>query len=167
MTVHAFNNINVQTEPQSDALIRYRDCDAYGHLHNMRYADYLLDAREDHLREHYALDPLTYAKTHGQGWFIAQTQLRYFLPASAGERVKIATRLFAFDPKNLHVEGPMYGASGDLCALLWWRFRAVDVKTGKPSEHNNEFMALCERVVMPLPEPNTFESRSQTVDRRL
>jgi YbgC/YbaW family acyl-CoA thioester hydrolase len=156
-----------QTELWSDAIVRYRDCDAYGHLHNTRYADYFLDAREDHLREHYGLDPLEHAKMRGQGWFVTQTQLRHFSPASAGEQVKIATRLFDFDRKKLDVEGRMYGSNGELRALVWWRFRAVDMKTGRPGEHDDEFMALCDRVVMPLPEPSSFEGRSKAVDRRL
>ncbi len=42
--------------PHSLYTIRFTDCDPFGHLNNGRYIDYLLNAREDHLKTEYGVD---------------------------------------------------------------------------------------------------------------
>ena len=34
---------------ESEALIRFPDCDPFNHLNNAHYLDYFINAREDHL----------------------------------------------------------------------------------------------------------------------
>ncbi len=43
-------------EPVSNVVIRFQDCDPFGHLNNARYIDYFINAREGHLVEYYNLD---------------------------------------------------------------------------------------------------------------
>ena len=126
----------------------------------------MLDAREDHLRDVYGIDLVVWAKTLGVGWVVTSSKIRHFAPGAVSERVRIFTRLISFDEKTLHVEARMYGAAGDLKALLWWSFRAIDTRTGKPREHDAEFMKFCENVVYPV-QPDTFDERVRTVSRQL
>ena len=50
------NEETIVKEPTSSVIIRFQDCDPFGHLNNARYLDYFINAREDHLAEYYDLD---------------------------------------------------------------------------------------------------------------
>ena len=52
---------------QSFYTVRFSDCDPLRHLNNARYIDYMLNAREDHLKEHYQMDLADFYKK-GTGW---------------------------------------------------------------------------------------------------
>ena len=43
------------TELESTAVIRFQDCDPFGHLNNARYIDYFLNARQDQIAAAYGL----------------------------------------------------------------------------------------------------------------
>ena len=45
--------ISTNKTPSSLFKIRFNDCDMFGHLNNARFIDYLINARQDHLKEHY------------------------------------------------------------------------------------------------------------------
>ena len=156
-----------EREPSSEYRIRFRDCDPFGHLHNTRYADYMLDAREEHLLETYGIDLVDWAKTRGLGWVVVGTKIRHFAAAGVSETVRVFTRLFSFDEKSLNVEARMYGKSGDLKALLWWSFRAIETRTGRPREHDAEFMRFCEAIAYPVPAPESFDDRARSIPRQL
>ena len=126
----------------------------------------MLDAREDHLRDVYGIDLVAWAKTLGSGWVVTGSKIRHFAPVGVSEAVRIFTRLISFDEKSLHVEARMYGNCGDLKAVLWWSFRAIDIRTGKPREHEAEIMKFCEGVVFPV-QPDSFDERVRTISRHL
>ena len=46
----------MEKTPKSRDKIRFTDCDMFGHLNNSRYLDYLINAREDHLKDFYNFD---------------------------------------------------------------------------------------------------------------
>jgi acyl-CoA thioester hydrolase len=43
----------MEKTPISFYTVRFNDCDPLGHLNNSKYIDYFLNAREDHLKEHF------------------------------------------------------------------------------------------------------------------
>ncbi|MGZ3509419.1 MAG: acyl-CoA thioesterase [Vulcanimicrobiaceae bacterium] len=150
-----------EREPSSISRIRLRDCDAFGHLHNSRFIDYFMEAREDQLRACYDLDLVEHARKTGQTWLVTNSQIRYFAPAAYGSQVQIVTRLYAHDDARLHVEGRMYdSAQATLLALFWCTFRAVQLPEGRPSSNHGSISELLERVVYPIPE-STFEERAR------
>ena len=51
-------------EPESRVIVRFQDCDPFGHLNNSRYLDYLINARKDHLVAAYGFDIYERAKLH-------------------------------------------------------------------------------------------------------
>jgi len=153
-----------EQEPASDLIVRLRDCDAFGHLHNSRYIDYFLDAREDHLRRFYDFDLLEYGKRSGLGWVISKTQVRYLEPIRLGAPVRAITRLIGYDSRSLHVEGRLLVGTR-LCAVLWTLFRAIDLSTGRPVEQNAEVMRLAEGIYAPLVGDPTFDERVASLPR--
>jgi len=154
----------LERELVSELRVRMRDCDVHGHLHNTRYVDYVLDARDDQLRT-YGLDLLEFGHRTGLSWFVTMNQVRFYEPAKIGALLRVVTRLTSYDEHRLHVEGRVYGSEERLCALVWCTFRVIDLSTGAPAEHNDELMQLFRRAVLPLPSAPTFEERARSIER--
>ena len=67
-------------------------------------------------------------------------QIAFFSPAKMMERVCIRTRLIHATERNLVVEGLMLDEkAGQLKAVLWMQFTYVDLTTGRPSRHPDDF----------------------------
>src|SRR6185436_2250565 len=94
---------------QSFYTIRFSDCDPFRHLNNARYIDYLLNAREDHLRDHYQMD-LAHFYRQGTGWVVMQHEIIYLRPASFNESVCIRSGLLNSSTTHLDVEMLMLDA---------------------------------------------------------
>src|SRR4030095_9024119 len=99
--------------PASVMTIRFQDCDPFNHLNNGRYVDYFLNAREDHLLEHYDLDIYRIARATGLSWVVSTSQIAYVKPAFLMEKVRIASQLIAYGRKHVVVEMRMMDASGE------------------------------------------------------
>lgn len=126
--------------PASDYIIRFGDCDPFGHLNNARYIDYFMNAREDHLRENYTLTLDTYHK-QGYGWVVGGHEIRYLKPARYNEAVKIQSQLIDVQPDLLLAELCMFDQEGKhLKSIMWSSFYFIDLKTGKKDTHPRELM---------------------------
>lgn len=133
----------IDKHPKSQVVVRFQDCDAFGHLNNARYIDYFLNARDDHLRDYYRFDLAQHARTHRSNWVVTQHQIAYLRPASPGETVTIQTGLIHATDSALKVEGLMFDeAEQTLKAVLWTTFRYVDLSSGRPSRHPDEVATL-------------------------
>lgn len=125
--------------PHSLYVIRFTDCDLFGHLNNGRYIDYLLNAREDHLRAEYSLD-LTEFYKQGVSWLVAGHEISYIRPAEYNELVCIKSTLIRAETGSLLVEMQMMDEKQThLKALMWTKFIHVNVKTGRREEHTEPF----------------------------
>jgi acyl-CoA thioester hydrolase len=128
-------------EPESTAVIRFQDCDPFGHLNNARYIDYFMNARSDQIAEHYGLQLLQEGES--KSWVVTKSQIAYFVPAKMMERVRIRTRLIHATERSLVVEGLMLDEKAShLKAMLWVEFTYVDLISGRPSRHPEELMHL-------------------------
>lgn len=143
----------------SKTKIRFQDCDPLNHLNNSKYLDYLINAREDQLIEHYDLDIFENAKKTGTTWVVGSHQIAYVRPANVMEIVTIESQLLHYGKKQLLVEIRMYNESKtELKAVLWSSFVHFNVLNGKAHEHNENFIALFESVVLPVTE-TSFDER--------
>ncbi len=137
----------IEKHPQSTTVIRFQDCDAFGHLNNARFINYFINAREDHLRTYYDFDLYAHARASGENWLVTRHQVAYLRPAMLGEVVRITTRLIDVTADALTVEGVMADASDrQLKAVQWTTFRYVSLHNGRPTTHPSEVMALLQRV---------------------
>jgi acyl-CoA thioester hydrolase len=134
---------------QSFYTIRFSDCDPFRHLNNARYIDYMLNAREDHLRDHYQMDLADYYR-RGMGWVVLQHEIIYLRPASFNESVCIRSALIDTSPGHLQVEMLMLDATQkQLKALLHTKFVPVSLTTGKKEPHSPEFMEFISDKILP------------------
>src|ERR1700722_13770800 len=83
---------NMERTPVSFYTVRFNDCDPLGHLNNARYLDYFLNAREDHLRDHYGIDLRVWFE-RGDAFVVHSHEIRYLRPALYNESVAIQTEL--------------------------------------------------------------------------
>jgi YbgC/YbaW family acyl-CoA thioester hydrolase len=120
--------------------VRFSDCDPLGHLNNARYIDYMLNAREDHLKQFYQV---TLPDFHKQGlaWVVRRHEIQYVRPAFYNEIVCIESRLIELGESHLLVEMLMFDEKETaLKAIVWTNFTSVDIKTGRKKEHPATFM---------------------------
>jgi acyl-CoA thioester hydrolase len=133
---------------QSDYVIRFSDCDLFGHLNNARYIDYFLNAREDHLKKYYDMDLTTFFK-QGLSWFVAGHEILYLRPAQYNERVKINSSLFHATNDGLWVELTMTDENEThVKSIMWTKFVPVNPKTGKKEIHPPSFMDFVNQVLV-------------------
>ncbi|MEJ8802171.1 acyl-CoA thioesterase [Pontibacter sp. H249] len=126
---------------ESDVLIRFEDCDPFGHLNNGRYIDYFFNAREDQLREQYEFDVYAHIKQSGNAWVVASNQIAYLREVKFMEWVTVRTSLMHYDASNLYTEYLMlHKETGAVLAILWSRFAYVNMKKGQRAEHAPELM---------------------------
>ncbi|MCP2043953.1 thioesterase family protein [Pontibacter sp. HSC-36F09] len=134
---------------ESKALIRFEDCDPFGHLNNGRYIDYYLNAREDQLRDNYDLDIYALGKTTGKAWVVASNQLAYLREVKFMETVTIRTCLRWYSSSDLMMEGQMVDPkTGAIISVIWTRFTYVDIRKGLKAEHSEELTTLFSSVAI-------------------
>ncbi|RZK22484.1 MAG: acyl-CoA thioesterase [Hymenobacter sp.] len=156
--------------PETQHRIHFQDCDMLGHLNNARYLDYLLNAREDQVAEHYDLNMGELARAQRAAWVITKHHLSYLKPARQGVLVHIRTQLIHFDNQNLVVEMQMRSADGfRLLALLWSEMAFVQLPAGTRLDHSDALMDMLEQVDVPGIDydPDGFDERVKAVRQEL
>lgn len=132
--------------------IRFGDCDPFRHLNNARYIDYFLNAREDHLLDHYQMDLADFYRK-GLGWVVMQHEIIYLRPASFNEKVCILSGLPDAGSEHLLVEMLMLDEKQrQLKALLHTRFVPINLVTGKKEPHSPEFMSFLSDKILGKPD---------------
>lgn len=127
-------------QPRSFYTIRFNDCDPMGHLNNARYIDYMLNAREDHLKQAYQITLPEYLK-QGIAWVVRRHDIQYVRPAFYNENVCIESRLIELGESHVLVEMLMFDEKQTtLKAIMWTNFTSIDVKTGRRKDHPAAFM---------------------------
>lgn len=134
-------------EPESTAVIRFQDCDPFGHLNNARYIDYFFNARQDHLAKYYAFQLFDSKAT--ENWVVTKNQIAYLRPARLMEEVLIRTRLIHMADDILVVEAQMLdGRNQRLKAVGWSEFAYITLATGRKAKHSDDLMRLFAAVIV-------------------
>ncbi|MEL1245843.1 acyl-CoA thioesterase [Flavobacterium sp. DGU11] len=122
--------------------IRFSDCDPFKHLNNSGYIDYMLNAREDHLKEFHDID-MTELYKKGSGWMVSKHEIVYLSPALYSEMVCIESALIKLSDDTLLVEMVMWDVQRQqLKAVLWTKFIHINLQTGKRDRHPEWFLEI-------------------------
>ncbi|MEZ4874009.1 MAG: acyl-CoA thioesterase [Flavobacteriaceae bacterium] len=144
---------------ESKTVIRFQHCDPFNHLNNSEYLNYLVNAREDQLIEHYGIDIYKMGREEGKSWVVGSNQIAYLRPAWLMEEVTIQSQLLTYTTSSIQVELRMYNASKtELKAVMWSQYVHFNLREQRRETHSNGFMELFESVKNPLPQ-KTFEER--------
>ncbi|MAU00856.1 MAG: thioesterase [Anaerolineaceae bacterium] len=146
---------------ESTAVIRFQDCDPFGHLNNARYVDYFMNARTDQLQAHYDFNIFAVGQEIDSNWVVSKTEIAFLLPAMLMESVRIQTQLIWTTQRKLVVEGIMLDATGrQIKSVAWVEFTFVNLANGRPASHTEELMELFHAVqVSNIYENSTFDER--------
>ena len=126
--------------PSSVSKIRFSDCDMFGNVNNSRYLDYLLDAREDHLKHSHGFDAQKYYQ-NDLGWVVGNHEISYLKPAVYNEMVKIQSTLLLVENDHLVYESIMMNEQEThLKTIMRTKMIPINIKTGKRVEHQSDFM---------------------------
>ncbi len=148
---------------ESKSKIRFQDCDPLNHLNNSKYLDYLINAREDQLIDHYDVNIFENAKKTGTTWVVGSHQIAYIRPAFVMETVTIDSQLLQFSNKQLLVEIRMWNEEKTvLKSVMWSSFIHFNILKGKAHEHNKKFMELFTNVILPV-EETSFNERVESL----
>lgn len=138
----------MEKTPSSNYNIRFHDCDMFGHLNNARYLDYMISARQDHLKDAYNFDYNSYYKNN-LGWVISYHEIQYLKPAFFEENVNIQSSLLNADNDTLYVEVLMMNeAKSHLKAILRSKLTFINLKTGRKEQHPQEFIQWAKSLVI-------------------
>ena len=152
---------------QSQAKIRFQDCDPFNHLNNACYINYFMNHREDALLKHYDLDIYKIAKQQGKSWVSSIHQIAYLKPAFLMETVIIESQLIHYNKSELKVEIRMFNADKSyLKAVIWCGFVHFNLLKQKREIHTEDLMQLFESVKNPV-KSTTFEERQLELKQNL
>jgi len=138
---------------ESIVKIRFQDCDPFNHLNNAAYINYLINAREDQIAEHYGIDIYKMARTLGISWVVGSNQIAYINPAFLMEEVLIDSQLLDFDESNLRVELRMWNKDKTkIKAVMWSTFVHFNLMKQKRDTHSEKLMETFSSVHLPIDE---------------
>lgn len=122
--------------------IRFNDCDSFRHLNNSEFINYMLNAREDHLKEFHHID-MTDLYAKGSGWMVNRHEIVYLDSANYNEQVCIKSDLIKLGNDSLFVEMIMWNTEEtQIKAILHTKFIHFNLKTGKRDTHPEWFIEL-------------------------
>ncbi|WP_378173014.1 acyl-CoA thioesterase [Aquimarina sp. SS2-1] len=144
---------------ESKAKIRFQHCDPFNHLNNAEYINYMINAREDQIINHYNLDLFEMAQKKGISWVVGTNQIAYLRPALLMEDIIIDSQLFSYNENELHVEIRMWNQNKtELKSIMWSSFVHFNLLKQKRWNHIPELMKLFHMVLNPI-EAKTFNER--------
>ncbi len=148
-------------EIASFAKVRFGDCDPIGHLNNIKYLEYMLNAREDHVENFYGFTYEQYLKKTGCTWITVQNEIAYLKEVKANTKVQITSKTIMISDRLDKVEILMKSEDGNtIHAVLWITVIYFNLKTRKSEIQPKEIQDLFKDTLVAL-DQQTFESRVQ------
>ncbi|WP_291724579.1 acyl-CoA thioesterase [Bernardetia sp.] len=147
---------------KTEMLVRFQDCDPYGHLNNGRYIDYFLDGRDNQVTYDYGWRLVDFINEEKKGWVVQKQELGYFRPAIYGEEIVIRTATVFFDDSNLMIECRMLNKDEtQLKSLLWMKLVFINLANGRRTQHTENIKEFFTKVRL-----NEFDATKITFDER-
>jgi acyl-CoA thioester hydrolase len=143
---------------ESQAIIRFQDCDPLQHLNNAKYFDYFFNAREDQVAKVYGLKPSDFFNDYMGTWVSYNHQIAYLRPALVGEWVTIRSAEIYFDADTSITEFYMMDEHKTvLKSVFRTTSKFIDGKTGKKTNHPPHVIDYLTAIKLEIPH---FESLS-------
>ncbi|MBW8358959.1 MAG: acyl-CoA thioesterase [Weeksellaceae bacterium] len=139
--------------------VRFSDCDPIGHLNNVKYLEYMMNAREDHVESYYGFTYEEYTRRTGCTWITVQNEIAYLREVHYNTRVLISSKTIEVRDRISKVEILMKSEDGKTVnAVLWITVVYFNMKTRKSEVHPLETRELFEKFLEEVKE-KTFQER--------
>ena len=149
----------MQKELSTVVKVRFSDCDPIGHLNNVKYLEYMLNAREDHVENGYGFTYEEYTRRTGCTWITIQNEIAYLKEVRYNAKVMITSKTIEVGDRLSKVEILMKNEDGStIHSVLWLTVIYFDMKTRRAAIQPPETINLFKDFLVNLEEPD-FKSR--------
>lgn len=149
----------MEKELSSIAKIRFGDCDPIGHLNNVKYLEYMLNAREDHVENGYGFTYEEYTRKTGCTWITVQNEIAYLKEVRYNAKVIITSKTIEIGDRLSKVEILMKSEDGKIIhSVLWLTVIYFNMKTRLSESQPEETKALFHQFLVTLDQKD-FQSR--------
>lgn len=139
--------------------VRFSDCDPIGHLNNVKYLEYMLNAREDHVEHGYGFTYEEYTRKTGCTWITVQNEIAYLKEVRYNAKVQISSKTIEIGDRLSQVEILMKSEDGEtIHCVLWLTVIYFNMKTRLSESHPEETKDLFRKFLVNLEEKD-FQSR--------
>ena len=150
----------MEKELSSLARVRFSDCDPIGHLNNVKYLEYMLNAREDHVESGYGFTYEGYTRKTGCTWITVQNEIAYLKEVRYNAKVIISSKTIEIGDRLSKVEILMKSEDGKIIhSILWLTVIYFDMKTRASVSQPEETKDLFRKFLITLEEKD-FQSRA-------
>ncbi|MGV4414618.1 acyl-CoA thioesterase [Chryseobacterium sp. T1] len=151
----------MEKELKSLARIRFGDCDPIGHLNNVKYLEYMLNAREDHVEQGFGFTYEEYTKKTGCTWVSIQNEIAYLKEVKYNAKVVLTSKTIEIQDRVAKVEILMKSEDEkSIHAVLWMTVIYFNMKTRASEVHPKETMDLFRESLVVL-EQKDFSDRAR------
>ncbi|MFC4164554.1 acyl-CoA thioesterase [Epilithonimonas zeae] len=148
----------MEKEFSSTFKIRFADCDPIGHLNNVKYLEYMLNAREDHVEQNYGFTYEQYTKETGCTWVTIQNEIAYLKEVRYNSTVEITSKTIAVNNMTSVVELLMKDENGIVHAVFWLTVIYFNMKTRKAEMMSDESLEKFSKFLVEI-DHKTFKER--------
>lgn len=146
--------------------VRFSDCDPIGHLNNVKYLEYMLNAREDHVEQFYGFTYEEYTRRTGCTWIAIQNEIAYLKEVRYNSKVVISSKTIELSDRISKVEILMKSEDEQtIYAVLWITVIYFNLKTRKSESQPAELLEQFGHLLVDL-EQKTFQSRTEFLRRQ-
>lgn len=141
--------------------VRFSDCDPIGHLNNVKYLEYMLNAREDHVEDFYGFTYEEYTRRTGCTWIAIQNEISYLKEVRYNSKVVISSKTIEISDRISKVEILMKSEDQKtIYAVLWITVIYFNMKTRKSEVQPQETKQLFQKFLVTLDQKD-FQSRTE------
>ena len=141
--------------------VRFSDCDPIGHLNNVKYLEYMLNAREDHVESFYGFTYEEYTRRTGCTWIAIQNEIAYLKEVRYNSKVQISSKTVEIGDRISKVEILMKSEDGTtIHAVLWITVIYFNMKTRRSEVQPEETKDLFRNFLVNLDQKD-FKSRTE------
>lgn len=146
--------------------VRFSDCDPIGHLNNVKYLEYMLNAREDHVEDFYGFTYEEYTRKTGCTWIAIQNEIAYLKEVRYNSKVVISSKTIEVSDRISKVEILMKSEDEQtIFAVLWITVIYFNMKTRKSEVQPQETKDLFRKFLVTLDQKD-FQSRTEYLRRQ-
>lgn len=145
----------MEKEIASTVKIRFSDCDPIGHLNNVKYLEYMFNAREDHVEEFYGFTYEAWTKKTGCTWITVQNEIAYLKEVRYNQKVVISSKTLSLSDRTSTIEILMKSEDQKtIHAVLWVQVIYFNMKTRQSEIQPEEVKELFLKFKVEIQEEN-------------
>jgi len=149
----------MEKEVSTTVKVRFSDCDPIGHLNNVKYLDYMFNAREDHVETYYGFTYEEYTKKTGCTWITVQNEIAYLREVRYNHQVVISIKTIEINERTAKVEILMKSPDEKtIHAVMWVTVIYFNMKTRRSETHPPEIIETFGKFFVDI-EQKDFQSR--------